>query len=116
MIKSAIKNFDLKYLLFVLVVGVAVVLFYRCPVRLIFGIECPSCGMTRAFLSALRLDFKAAFSYHPLFLLFMFETAYVVCRRFIRRFINVPDKLELVVGIISLILLLIVWIIRQFII
>ena len=31
-----------------------------------------SCGMTRALLAALRLDFAAAFSYHPLFFLLPF--------------------------------------------
>lgn len=38
-----------------------------CPLRMIFGIPCPFCGMTRAHLAALRLDFAAAFSEHPLF-------------------------------------------------
>ncbi|MDO4337664.1 MAG: DUF2752 domain-containing protein [Eubacteriales bacterium] len=41
--------------------------FYKCPVRLLFHIDCPGCGMTRAVLSALRLDFNAAFRYHSLF-------------------------------------------------
>lgn len=40
-----------------------------CPFRRILGIPCPFCGMTRAVLSALRLDFAAAFHYHPLFFL-----------------------------------------------
>ena len=38
-----------------------------CPVRFITGISCPGCGMTRAWLSLLRLDFAGAFYYHPLF-------------------------------------------------
>lgn len=38
-----------------------------CPTYAIFGICCPFCGMTRAHLAALRLDFAAAFSYHPVF-------------------------------------------------
>lgn len=38
-----------------------------CIFRLITGIPCPGCGMTRAWLAALRLDFAAAFAYHPLF-------------------------------------------------
>ncbi len=37
-----------------------------CIYKYFFGLECPGCGMTRAFLSFLRLDFKAAFSYHPM--------------------------------------------------
>lgn len=37
-----------------------------CPIRYLVGISCPGCGMTRACLSALHMDFSAAFAYHPL--------------------------------------------------
>lgn len=37
-----------------------------CMLRTLTGIPCPGCGMTRAVLSALRGDFRAAFAYHPL--------------------------------------------------
>lgn len=40
-----------------------------CPFRRLTAIPCPFCGMTRAVLSALRLDFTSAFNYHPLFFL-----------------------------------------------
>ena len=46
--------------------------FTGCPLRFFFGISCPGCGMTRALLAALRLDFATAFSYHPLFFLLPF--------------------------------------------
>ena len=36
-----------------------------CPIRFVFGIECPGCGMTRALVSVLRLDFASAFAFHP---------------------------------------------------
>ena len=53
----------------------AVALFYgalqlagiTCPIKYITGISCPGCGMTRAWLSVLRLDIAAAFGYHYLF-------------------------------------------------
>ena len=38
----------------------------KCPIKHIFGISCAGCGMTRACLSAFRLDFASAFYYHPL--------------------------------------------------
>lgn len=38
-----------------------------CPAYALFDVCCPFCGMTRAHLAALRLDFAAAFSYHPVF-------------------------------------------------
>ena len=40
----------------------------ECPIKSFFGISCPGCGMSRACLSALRLDFEAAFYYHPLWI------------------------------------------------
>lgn len=38
-----------------------------CPYLHLFGIQCPGCGMTRAVLAALRLDFSAAFHHHWMF-------------------------------------------------
>lgn len=38
-----------------------------CPIKFVTGVSCAGCGMTRAWLSVLRLDFRQAFAYHPLF-------------------------------------------------
>ena len=38
-----------------------------CIVRHFTGLICPSCGMSRAWLAALRLDLVQAFYYHPVF-------------------------------------------------
>ena len=40
-----------------------------CPIKFVTGISCAGCGMTRAYLSLLRLDIAGAFHYHPLFVL-----------------------------------------------
>lgn len=37
---------------------------YKCPIKYIFGLSCPICGLTRAFLSAFSLNFSMAFHYH----------------------------------------------------
>ena len=37
-----------------------------CPLRFLFGIPCPGCGMTSALFSAITFNFTNAFSYHPL--------------------------------------------------
>lgn len=41
-----------------------------CLLKDIFDIPCPSCGMSRAFLSLLLGDIKAALHFHPLFWIF----------------------------------------------
>lgn len=38
----------------------------KCPIRLIFHIYCPGCGITRMFISLIKLDFYQAFRYNPL--------------------------------------------------
>lgn len=47
------------------------VIYYFTPIECIFlsltGLPCPGCGMTRALLSAVTLNFKSAFSYHFMF-------------------------------------------------
>ena len=49
-----------------------------CPIIEITGIPCLGCGMTRALLSALRFDFRAAFSYH-----FMFWSVPIIAASFL---------------------------------
>lgn len=57
----------LKGLVLVVALYYAVSWFIGCPVRFFLGISCPGCGITRAWLAALTLDFPKAFSLHPLF-------------------------------------------------
>ena len=54
----------------------AILLFYGaaqvlgitvCPLRSVFGLSCPGCGMTRAWCALLTGDLQGAFPYHPLF-------------------------------------------------
>ena len=40
-----------------------------CPIKFLTGVSCAGCGMTRAYLSLLKLDFASAWYYHPLFVL-----------------------------------------------
>jgi len=46
-----------------------------CAFRMLFGIPCPSCGMTTAFALAVRFDFKRAFLTQPAGLLAFFAVA-----------------------------------------
>lgn len=41
----------------------------NCMFEAVLGIPCPGCGLTRATLAFLQLDFAKAFQFHPLFLL-----------------------------------------------
>lgn len=70
-----------------------------CPSNVFFGVECPGCGMTRATMHMMHLDFKAAWHFNwlsffiiPLLLYYYFS----IMRKLIRRVKNggnpVPEK------------------------
>ena len=86
-----------------------ILLFYRCPFKLIFGIDCPGCGMTRALISVLHLDFIAAFSYHQLFFIPILGIFY----HFIRKKLILSKKTELIGIIVVMIIFIVRWIIIQ---
>lgn len=77
-----------KILILHLMVGVILALLiptvWHCPVRLLFGFPCPGCGVTRAVLSVLRLDLKAAFQYNPVFPLIILLFLYGIHRQVFR--------------------------------
>ena len=50
-----------------LVLAVWVMMGWPCLLRSVTGIPCPGCGLSRAWLAVLRLDFAAAFQHHPMF-------------------------------------------------
>lgn len=49
------------YCCFVLLTGI----YIPCPFYTITGFKCPGCGISHMFISLLKLDFAAAFSYNP---------------------------------------------------
>ena len=49
------------YLVLYLITGTGIPCFYYS----LYGYTCPGCGLSRMFLSLLRLDFAAAFAYNP---------------------------------------------------
>lgn len=65
-----IKEFKNKISLTVFYIIILIMLSplkITCFFKHFLGFECIGCGMTRAILSALRLDLRSAFMYHPMF-------------------------------------------------
>ena len=80
LMKSLCKKYGRVIVAWLLIIGAYGLLFalgITCPIRHLLGISCPGCGMTRACVSALQLDFSAAFNYHPLWVLLL-PTAIVI--------------------------------------
>lgn len=94
------------------VVG-AVALFGGCPVRRFFGVSCPGCGMMRACLSLIQLDFRAAFAYHPLVFVLVPAVLYILFREVLPFSLN--RKTETVFLAAFLLALVLVYCYRMFI-
>jgi hypothetical protein len=80
-----------------------------CPIKFVFGISCPGCGMSRAVFSVLRGDPLKAFYYHPLWVtLIPFAFAFFIF--YVKR---MHRALNISIGIFG-VLMLIVYIYRLF--
>ncbi len=71
--RSVFKMYNciLPKILFLIFIGFSILFLYYsgigCVWRHLFGITCPGCGMTRAYISLLKGDISAAFGYHFMF-------------------------------------------------
>ena len=80
-----------------------------CPIKFITGISCPGCGMSRAALSLLQLDFVAAFYYHP-----FFPFVFIMAGAFILYILEkLPKKVYNAVTFIFCAAFLLLWIFRM---
>lgn len=79
-----------------------------CVIKAIVGFECPGCGMTRAVISLLKLDFSTAFEYHPMVFSLPILFAYIILDGvpFKNRILNISVISAVGVGF------LVVWILR----
>lgn len=64
---SDFKKKTIFLLVCVVCVGIAQRLGVTCIIKNLTGYICPGCGITRACLSALRLELKKACMYNPMF-------------------------------------------------
>ena len=81
-----------------------------CIPRLLTGIPCPTCGLTRAWLWVLRLELKAAFLQYPMFWAVPVLILYLLLdgKLFPGRRMNILFPVILIAGI------LLVWLARVF--
>lgn len=67
------------FLIYILKIG--------CPIRFITGIPCMGCGLTRAMLAMLKLNFSSAFYYNPCIFLIPVLGFYPFCNKRIQKII-----------------------------
>lgn len=86
----------------------AAVTFYQCPIRLLLGVPCPSCGYTQALVLLLSFDFRGAFASHPLFPLMTFDMLYLA----LRDHFSLERRWEIALLVLSVALLVGLWLYR----
>lgn len=91
---------------FIVLILILYVTGIGCPIRFLFGVCCPGCGLTRAYVSLLHMDLKSAFIYHPLFILPPIIFAIYIS--------NVNSKIKNYVMVTSVILFLVLYLFRIF--
>lgn len=78
------KLFQKKYICLGVVIGIVIFLYFAtgigCPILHTTGIPCLGCGMSRACLHLLQLDFTGAFHYHPLCFALPFIAVFLLLR------------------------------------
>jgi hypothetical protein len=85
--------------------------FPTCILRLALGVPCPACGLTRATLAAMHLDFGAALRWHPLSLALIAATALTGVAAFVASD-RVWKKMVVVTTGAAGVLLIVVWVMR----
>lgn len=75
-------------------------LVWRCPVWLLFGVPCPGCGITRAYLTLLKGDVAGAFAWNPMFLPAGLAFLYVIHRGLLP--LKLGKRAEVILGILIL--------------
>ena len=110
LIKNDIKKYYKGFLLVILYFVLLQICFGQiCPGKILFGLPCPACGMTRAFFLLLQGNLNASFQMHPLLLPFLF---FCLCFIFIKYFLKKSLHFINIYIIIGLLLLVFVYIYR----
>lgn len=84
---------------------------YWCPMRFLFGIPCPLCGMVRALKSVLSGNFSRAFYYHPLWPFAVLFVPLIVLQEF--RILNIKRKHQNVFYILLAVCVLVCYFVRH---
>lgn len=88
-----------------------------CPVHYFTGFKCPGCGVSRMFISLMKLDFKSAFEANRLLLVTLPVIAsllFVYFFRYIKKGSRKISKAENIIYIVLIISFLIFGVVRNF--
>ena len=114
-LKKDIKNNYLLVIAIALYFIITDIIFgYCCPFRIIFHIECPGCGLTRAFISLLKGDISSSLHYNYTCILWIITILLFIIDRYIKKIkIKLFPALWIIVSIITIIRYLLIVILKM---
>jgi hypothetical protein len=87
----------------------------RCYYKTNFGFDCPSCGMTRGFISIENFDFKSAFRYNKVspfvYLMFVFLAIFNILSLRKNKYSALFGKFLVAYSFLTCVAIVIIWII-----
>ena len=87
-----------KNIIIFLTIGLGFLLLdIGCPIHKLTGLHCPGCGITRMFVSIVKLEFYQAFRYNPLIfiylILFIIYLIYKIINKKNNKTVVIPNKI-----------------------
>lgn len=104
-IKEDIYNIRFAIILIIIYVLLTEILFKKiCPINILFNIDCPGCGLTRATIALLKGDIYSSLNYNPTCILWLITILLFIIDRYIKKLLIKPfPYLFIIVSIITII-------------
>ncbi len=84
-LKKDLRDYIVPIIIIILYIVVMELVFgLTCPFRILFHIDCPGCGLTRAFISFFTGNIRQAFHYNYSFIFWLITIVLFIIHRYIK--------------------------------
>ena len=98
-----------RYIVLIILFLIGLILFLidkpiPCIFNKITGLYCPGCGITRMFISILKLDYKGAFRYNPfVFVLLILYLIFLLINSILKRKIKITNIIFYIIIVLAIV-------------
>ena len=85
-LKEDIYTYRFAIILVIIYIVLAELVFGKtCPINILFNIDCPGCGLTRATIALLKGNIRESFTYNPTCILWLSSILLFIVDRYIKK-------------------------------